>query len=66
MARYTKDPRWTTSRRTSRCRTCNQLMQPGARIFLYPATGAVFCEADGCGKQAARDFEAAAFDEAVS
>ena len=70
--RYARDPYWTTARFASRCQrtssatpgsTCGAPIRKGDRIFYYPASRSVLCEA--CGADAAADFDAHAFDEAV-
>ena len=70
--RYERDPYWTTARFASRCRhsrtatpdsTCGAPIRKGDRIFYYPASRSVRCEA--CGERAAADFNAHAFDEDV-
>jgi hypothetical protein len=66
MARKTRDPRWIRSRFPSTCGRCFGTIEPGGRAYFYPLTRSILCERDECGGQVARDFAAAAFDEAVS
>ena len=69
---YPRDPYWTTARFASRCRrtsgatpgsACGAPIRKGDRIFYYPASRIVLCETGGA--DAAADFPAHAFDEAV-
>ena len=70
--RYAGDPYWTTARFASRCQRmtngplnamCAASIRKGDRVFYYPASRSVRCEA--CGEHAAADFNAHAFDEDV-
>ena len=64
MPRYKDDPRWIDTRYPATCRQCGKPIKRGDRAFYYPRTRALYCEADDCGGQADRDFNAAAMDEA--
>lgn len=61
-----QDPYWLTARFTGQCSRCNEKIQKDEQIFYYPNTRSVLCSKDDCGKQAARDLNAAKFDEEVS
>jgi hypothetical protein len=61
MPTYSGDPYWLTARFTSKCR-CGAEIPKGARAFYYPRTKTCLCEK--CGEPAAREFDAAAADEA--
>lgn len=60
-----RDPYWLRARYPGSCSQCNAAIKRDDRIFYYPNTRTVFCAADDCGGRAARDFDAAAFDERV-
>jgi hypothetical protein len=60
---YSGDPRWLEAKQPSRCKKCGRDINAGERVYYYPKTKTVYCDGEDCGKQAARDFEAAAFDE---
>ena len=57
------DPRWITARRPATCFRCGRPIAKGQQAYFYPNTQSLYCEADACGKQAARDFEAHRQDE---
>jgi hypothetical protein len=40
--RYTNDPHWITARWAGVCRGCGHKFGPGARVFYYPLTKAMF------------------------
>jgi hypothetical protein len=60
--RYARDPYWITARYAGTDRN-GQPFKRGDRVFYYPATRAIL--AGDAAEQAARDFAAAAFDEAL-
>ena len=62
MKHYSNDPRWITAKFDSLDANGNAVKK-GDRIFYYPLTKTVLTGEKA--EQAARDFEAAAFDEAV-
>lgn len=62
--RYARDPKWLNARRRDVCRKCHAEIKVGERIFYYPATRAVYCDSEACGKSESRSFECAAQDEA--
>ncbi len=61
MKNYRDDPRWLTTRYPGACRQCGASIPRDARAFYYPRNRALLCET--CGKPAAAEFAAAAFDE---
>ena len=61
MSRYSRDPYWTTARFDSKAAD-GTAVSKGTRIFYYPATKRVLV--GEAAEQAAREFEAARFDEA--
>jgi len=61
---YSNAPRWMEARFPSQCTRCKCSIKKGDRIFYYPASKAVYCAAEACGKECSRDFESHAFDEA--
>ena len=63
MPSYSNDPRWITARFASACPQCKTAIRKGDSAYYFPATKTVLCAGDDCGGQAARDFEAARFDE---
>lgn len=62
-SRRNRDPHWITARWDGQCAKCGGKVVKNQRAFYYPATRSLYCQT--CGQQGARDFEAAAFDEAV-
>jgi hypothetical protein len=64
MRRYKCDPRWITIRfKGNACVCCKRLIHPGKRAFYYPEDRSLYCDGEGCGKAASREFSARAFDE---
>lgn len=61
---YRQDPRWIRVRYPTTC-VCGAALHRGGRAFFFPATNRLHGERCGCGERAARDFEAARFDEEV-
>lgn len=63
--RYSNDPRWITVKYQVQfgCSRCHEPIARGARAFFYPIGKQLLCDSENCGKQAARDFEAARSDE---
>jgi hypothetical protein len=59
------DPYWITARRADSCTGCKARVRAGDRVFYYPNTRAIYCEAEACGAAASRDFDARAFDDAM-
>jgi len=62
MKRYSQDPYWTTAKFDSVTADGTKVRR-GDRIFYYPRTRTVLVGEKA--EQASRDFQAAAFDEAV-
>lgn len=62
---YALDPRWIDVKRRCICEKCGAAISRGDRAFYYPSTKSMLCAKDDCGGQESRDFEAAAFDEAM-
>lgn len=63
MRRYKCDPRWIAVRFDGKCVRCKRQIHLGERAFYYPNDRSLYCEAEGCGKAASREFSAQAFDE---
>ena len=63
--RYSRDPYTLTARYASPCahKGCERGIRPGDSIFYFPATKSAFCPEHA--EQERRDFQAAAFDEAM-
>lgn len=62
--RFSGNPYWLTTRRPDTCTRCGNHVERGARVFYYPNGRKLLCDAEDCGKQASRDYQAAASDEA--
>ena len=63
MARYKGDPRWITVKYGKDCESCGRPIKRGETAFFYPNGGSLYCD-QGCGENAAADFQGAAMDEA--
>jgi hypothetical protein len=63
MRRHKCDPRWINVRFESRCVRCKRPIRAGERAFHYPEDRSLYCDGEGCGKTASREFAARAFDE---
>lgn len=61
---YRSDPRWIRVRYPTTC-VCGAALPRGDRAFFFPATNRLHGERCGCGERAAREFDAARFDEEV-
>lgn len=59
-----RDPYETAARFASKCR-CGAPITKGESIFYYPNTKTALGMKCGCGEDARREFEAAAFDESM-
>lgn len=66
-SRAGRDPGWIDARYPGVCgaRGCGAEIAAGDRVFWYPSSRTVLGSRCGHGEAAARDFEAARFDEAV-
>lgn len=62
--RYSGDPYWLTLRYPGECRRCKRQLAKGERAFRYKC-GSLYCDSDRCGRACSREFEGAAFDEAI-
>jgi len=62
---YRSDPRWLSVKYACKCERCGAAIKRGDQAFYYPSTKSMLCSKDECGGQAGRDFNAAAFDEAI-
>jgi hypothetical protein len=62
-ARYSGDPHWITAKYPSTCAKCNRQIQQGEEVFYYPNGKQIYCNQEGCGQEASRDFDATSFDE---
>lgn len=62
---YSRDPRWLTVKFACKCAKCGAAIKRGDEAFYYPSTKDMYCQDDKCGGAASRDFESAAWDEAV-
>ena len=58
-------PFWIKTRFGGRCSQCGLGIKKGESAFYYPATRAILCARDCCGKKAERDLHAEDFDVAV-
>jgi hypothetical protein len=59
-----RDPYWLTGTKWDGfCSKCNGSIRKGSRAFYYPNARTMLCDADACGGQASRDFNAAVADE---
>ena len=61
---FPRDPYWLQARFPGVCAACGAHIAPGADAFYYPNSRTLFCKADECGKQEARNLAAAKQDEA--
>ena len=62
---YSTDPHWIYTRYTSVCARCGRTIAHGERAWYYPRGKRLYCGDPVCGAQEARDFAAAAADEAM-
>jgi hypothetical protein len=53
---YKGDPHWIDLRYPAVCRNCGKQMRRDDRAFYYPSDKSMFCDAEGCGQNASRDF----------
>jgi hypothetical protein len=65
MKSYRDDPRWITVRYAGTCKMCGKAIPAGAQAYYYPRGKTLLCADDKCGGHAAREFAAAAMDEAM-
>ena len=63
---FPRDPYWLQARFPAVCAGCGAHIAPGANAFYYPNSRTLFCNADGCGQQEARNLAAAMQDEAFA
>jgi hypothetical protein len=61
--RYAGDPRWITAKFNSKCHKCGLAIVKGGNVWYYPGPKYAMCDRQDCGKQAARNFNAAIQDE---
>ena len=64
--RASRDPRWLEARWPAKCGKagCGLPIAAGERAFYYPNTGTLLAVGWGHAEEAAREFEAMAFDDA--
>lgn len=60
---YSNDPKWISAKFDSSCSCCKRAVKRGNQVFYNPSSRTVSCDAEECGKQESRDFDAAKFDE---
>jgi hypothetical protein len=60
---YSSDPKWISAKFDSTCACCKKPVKRGNQVFYNPSAKSVSCDAEDCGKQESRDFDAAKFDE---
>jgi hypothetical protein len=61
MAKYSRDPRWTTARFPGQCKKCEGKIKTGEKVYFFPVGKIVLCQS--CGEEASRRFAAEAMDE---
>lgn len=64
--RFSRDPHYMTAKFPGRCAQCGADVPRGSKVFYYPNTRTLLCDADSCSGQAARDFEASRADESFN
>lgn len=58
-----RDPHWVTVRFPCRCGVCERLISKGETGWYWPRSRSMDCDREACGRQSARDFQAAIHDE---